>query len=49
MSIQDIGAIGELVGAILLFLSIMYLALQVAETKKQMKAATNLRTPKHAL
>ena len=41
MSVQDLGSIGEFVGAILLLASIVYLAAQIRDTKVQMKASTS--------
>lgn len=41
MSIQDLGAIGELLGSLLLLASIVYLAIQIKDTKTQIKGSTS--------
>ena len=39
MDIQDLGAIGEMLGAVLLFASLLYVGRQIRETRKQMMGA----------
>jgi hypothetical protein len=40
VTIQDLGALGELLGGVLILASVIYLAIQVSETKKQIAAST---------